>query len=221
MNITELTVADHLHHAYIVAGGSTDEVVVLLKDRGVVVAGNPDITIQTYADLSVDDARDISHRASLRAQNGEKYFILSFAKASHGAQNALLKVIEEAPGGSHFFLCVLHSGMLLSTIRSRCIQVSGSGEDETDIQEKARSFLSETVGVRMAIVEKMVSTLQKTHDREPACSLVRVLLGELHGRTIAASVLRDLLNADRSLELTGSSPKLILNHIALVLPRIK
>ena len=220
MKVEDLVNADYLHHAYIIAGGGNDEIIALLKSRGVGVTANPDITVQTYTDLNVDDARDISHRASLRAQSGEKFFILSFNRASHGAQNALLKVIEEAPGGSHFFLLVPHIGMLLSTIRSRCISVGGGGEIEPDSQEKARSFLSETMSVRLALVEKIVTVLQKSHDREPARTLVRSLLSLAHGR-VDASTLRDLLDADRFLESAGSSPKLILSHLALVLPRVK
>ncbi|MEN9390411.1 MAG: hypothetical protein RLZZ283_511 [Candidatus Parcubacteria bacterium] len=221
MDISALRHVPHLHHAYIVTRGSGDEIIALLESRGVSVRANPDVTVQTYADLDVDDARDISHRAALHAQNGEKFFILSFNKASHAAQNALLKVIEEAPGGSHFFLVVPQSGLLLATIRSRCIHVSGAGVVDTGALEKAQSFLSETIGVRMAIVEKMVAVLQKTHDREPARALIRSLLSLTHQQAVGAGPLRDLLLADRYLESSGSSPKLILNHIALVLPRVE
>ncbi len=78
-------------------------------------------------DLSVDVIRHfVIAKAGLRPSRGRaKVFIVVEAeRLSIGAQNALLKTLEEPPGNSYLILLALSADALLATTRSRCQQIS-------------------------------------------------------------------------------------------------
>jgi hypothetical protein len=219
MDLALLVKVDHLHHAYIVAGGTSAGVGEMLAKRGIGVTANPDYLALSYQELSVDDARTIAQYAFLKSVSGAKYFVVSLSRASDGAQNALLKVIEEAPGGSHFFFCVPQAGVLIPTIRSRCIEVQADGVRGTEDGAHANEFFSEAYADRIARVEKMLKALEKSKDRAEVRAFVRALVVSSHERRLAPQHQRSILSTYNYLSLTGSSPKLLLMHLAVTLPQ--
>ena len=84
-------------HAYLVAGteSALGEVVAHLKKNGIEATGNPDVSIRTYNQFLIDDARDLSARASSKALKERRVFIIVASMFTGEAQNALLKTIEE------------------------------------------------------------------------------------------------------------------------------
>ncbi len=77
------------------------------------------------AGIVVDDVRALSHFLSLRpGQGGRRVVIIDTADEMNiSAANALLKVLEEPPRETFFFLVSHAPGRLLPTIRSRCLHV--------------------------------------------------------------------------------------------------
>lgn len=209
MQLSDLTAVTDLHHAYITDASQTD-VTALLTARGVSVHGNPDVLTFTIGELAVDDARQISTYAQLKSVSGAKYFIVAFSRAGVEAQNALLKVVEEAPGNTHFFFCTQNTGALLPTLRSRCITVSGELRAESVEAEEAKAFLKLSYAERLSKVEKLVTAAQRSGERTEIRAFTRALV------EVAPS--RETLNAARYIEQNGSSPKLILSHLAVSLP---
>ena len=213
-----------IQHAYVVTGSAAEgaaHVISVLKERQISISGNLDALVLRYKDMAVDDVRDtIIPFASLKSLSGAKYCIVSFDTANGNAQNALLKIVEEAPGDTHFFFCVDLLGSILPTLRSRCIVLSlvGVREQMSDTDD-ATEFLEETFAKRLARVESMAASVSKTQDRTAVRVFVRSLLSVAHARSYPSSALRDLLDADRFMRLSGSSPKAILGHLAVSLPR--
>src|SRR3989344_5842530 len=84
-------------HAYLVAGteSALGEVVAHLKKNGIEATGNPDVSIRTYNQFLIDDARELSARASSKALKERRVFIIVASMFTGEAQNALLKTIEE------------------------------------------------------------------------------------------------------------------------------
>ena len=74
------------------------------------------------AAIGVDEIRDFTQYFQLSPQLGaNKVGIIQDAhKLNHAAANALLKMLEEPPGNTIFFLVTSHPWRLLATIRSRC-----------------------------------------------------------------------------------------------------
>jgi hypothetical protein len=173
--------------------------------------------------MKVDDVRDtLTPFASLKPLGDFKYCIVSFSTANANAQNALLKVVEESPGKTRFFFCVDLLGNVLPTLRSRCIVVTTERASEGANEGRAESedFLSESFPSRLSIVEKMTSYISKTQDRKPARDFLNGLLMVAHAKEMPHRTLRDILDANGYMRLSGSSPKSILSHLAVTLPKL-
>lgn len=78
--------------------------------------------------ISVDRIRSLNDFVANTAYRGRaKVILISPAEAMHpSASNALLKILEEPPQGTHFLLVSHLADRLLPTIRSRCFQVGFS-----------------------------------------------------------------------------------------------
>lgn len=204
---------DFSAHAYLVRSGSDDalyRLIGILSERGVETKGNPDCYVREYESFSVDDARDVSNFAYFKPVGARKYIVLCTKSMTIEAQNALLKIVEEGSGRSVFFFVLPLGVPVLSTLESRCVSVKAKTENG---KEEGEDFLKKSYAKRLALAEKFA----KDHDREGARELVRSLLILADTKKFDAKTLRDLLDADRSLQLSGSSPKSIIGHLALVL----
>lgn len=197
-----------MHHATITQA-SKEEILARLGKGGITVVQNPDVLVMTFTELSVDDARAISTYAFLKSLTNGKYFVITFDRAGTEAQNALLKVVEEAPGDSHFFFCTQNLGAIIPTLRSRCVVEAAEVGQTTD---EAKEFLALSYADRLAKVEKMVTAAQRSQDRTVLREFARAL--------VVAHPARATLEALRYLEQQGSSPKLVLSHLAVTLPRV-
>src|SRR4051812_19924268 len=102
MSISNLTA-----HAYLVQGGveALETVSTLLEKSGVETKGNPDVLMRSYTSFTMDDARALSERATLRGRGvGGRVFVIAAPTIAPDAQNALLKTFEEPSAGARFFL---------------------------------------------------------------------------------------------------------------------
>lgn len=68
--------------------------------------------------FGIDDAREVRRRAYLSI-GAKTFFIISAGQITHEAQNALLKIVEEPPQETHFFIFTPSADALLPTLRSR------------------------------------------------------------------------------------------------------
>ncbi len=124
-----------LPHALIIEGaeGSGKMTAALLTltamdpafSEKIMTFGSPDVTLHTLADgkksIGVAAVRDIRYQAYITPQElSFRAFIIDKAETmTTEAQNALLKIFEEPPGGVFFFLLCDNASALLSTVRSR------------------------------------------------------------------------------------------------------
>jgi DNA polymerase-3 subunit delta' len=76
-------------------------------------------------DIGIDHARDLKRFVQLRAVVAPRKMALidDADRLSIAAQNALLKTLEEPPGGALIILITAGPGALLPTVRSRCQRV--------------------------------------------------------------------------------------------------
>ncbi len=177
-----------------------------------------------YGLFSVEDARKVASVASQAPIGGEeKAIIIAASRMYHEAQNALLKVFEEPPKGTHLFLVVPTPGMLLPTLRSR-VQMLGGGHPMSYISEAAEEFLKASKDKRTAIIKKLTTGKDEDERRENRDAAIEIVNGieaaayasgaGKHAALLAElSVLRGYLH-DRAAPL-----KMILEHLSLVLPR--
>ena len=100
---------------------------------------HPDLCVWDYADavFKVEYARDIRLEAAKSPTEADtRVFVLMHAQnMTPGAQNALLKLLEEPQG--YFFLLCENESAILDTVRSRCLKL----ETQPPPEESALSAL--------------------------------------------------------------------------------
>jgi len=98
-------------------------------------------------EIQVEQIRSIISTAHIMPNEAEKKaYIIRDAGAMNGsAQNAFLKLLEEPPYFDAFILVTDNAQLLLETVRSRCVTINLSGEDEPlppEARERAEKYLA-------------------------------------------------------------------------------
>ena len=100
-------------------------------------------------EIRVDQVRDIIGQAQIMANeaNGKAFVIHEAELMNENAQNALLKLLEEPPGGIVLILSTATPTMLLETVRSRCIEISANDDasgPDADVRREVLQYLELT-----------------------------------------------------------------------------
>lgn len=92
-------------------------------------------------ELTVDQIRGVSADAAVLPNESEHkvYIFPEAGKMNLQAQNAALKLLEEPPVGVILLLCVSSPDELLTTVRSRCAEITLFGETEQSGQRELAS----------------------------------------------------------------------------------
>ncbi len=216
-----------LHHAYCIHGRGEDVLPLLIeyceKDLCVVRAGNSDFSVDVFESMGIQDGRALQQR-QMRAGigGGLKIFIVAFTTITSEAQNALLKVFEEPTANTHFFLVTPEPGLLLPTLRSRLVIVpasvsAGTGKGVPSLLAEAKKFLALSYGERMNFVKEIAEDKEKGYisDFLDAVEYV-VRSGDISKH---AGAMEEYLKMRSYLFDRASSVKMILEYIALVIPK--
>lgn len=191
----------------------------LVIARSLEAADIPEILKKETADtrhfivpsLGVAEARKLKELANERSfQSGGQSFVIVTSSLTSEAQNALLKLFEEPPTETTFYLIVPSESGLLPTLRSRLF-TSAERNAPTKSQE-ADQFLSASYKERL----EQVATLAKK-DPDALKELVRDLGSSLNPKW-SREAKASLLLAERYVYNRGASKKMLLEELALSLP---
>lgn len=151
----------------------------------------------------------MNEQAITKAFVKKKVFLIAPEKITIEAQNALLKTFEEPIADTHFFLVVRDEHVVIPTLRSRLHLVRL--EAEAGELKEAQKFLKLSVKDRLAFVKRFV-------DKELNLSaFLDELLLELRGRDDSLSALEQVYKMRLVSDDRGTSPRMILEHLSLVL----
>ena len=219
----------YLHHAHVIEGAYDIVVpaitVAIAKHLNIDAQGNPDFVVQHYESFGVDEARSLK-AAQARSGFGSsrKIFVIGTNSFTREAQNALLKTFEEPTAGTHFFIILPRAEALLPTLLSRVLVVSGKIEYEDDANVLAEKFINSSLEERFALAKKLAEKKAgETVDRELFRRIFDHIERILYTRTTGkrddatASVFREIFQAKTYLADRGSSPKMLLEHLAVML----
>lgn len=226
------------HHAFALAGQSEVVIPQLLKaieKDGTKVRGNPDFRSETYDVFGIDEARELKEAAYRKAVSGsKKVFVISARGITKEAQNALLKVFEEPPEDTQFFLITPSLEILLPTLRSRLhilsiLRASDSRSENQMLAGSAADFLAEPVSKRLKTIQGMLKEAEEESgkqglatfldDLERAVADKRGLKTGIHANADMVRALSEILEVKKYSRDRAPSFKLLLEHLALVLPR--
>ncbi|PIR38019.1 MAG: hypothetical protein COV34_02370 [Candidatus Zambryskibacteria bacterium CG10_big_fil_rev_8_21_14_0_10_42_12] len=172
--------------------------------------GNPDFIFRSYDRMAVDHAHE------LRELLGNKPLvtricIVSVGVVLHEAQNALLKIFEDPPSNTHFFMVSETDSYLLPTLRSRFFV---HRERRVDTQDgEVEKFLTLSLGEKMTKVSEIA---------EAGTEATRRFMDELErnfSKDIKTyqNVLSKIIEGKRFLLLPSASRKGILESIVCAL----
>lgn len=216
------------HHAYSMVGGAAEHdalVAVLAKDHKISLRGNPDFVDRRYEVFSVDDSREIKSLAESKptVAGAKKIFVLEMSGITNEAQNALLKLLEEPPVDTHFFLIVSSAHLLLPTVKSR-LSFLGEGtntrKNDADLEAWVEKFIKSKVDARLTMAKAFNDEIAKEkRSKQDAVEVLNILEEKIHamgirgnvGRLEAVSLARKY-STDRA-----PSMKMLLDYVAMSL----
>jgi len=176
-----------------------------------------DVTHYTRDRWLVSDTRTLIADVQLRpVEASSRVFIIHFSHATTPSQNALLKLLEEAPSNVELHLVVPHKNALLPTVRSRLLEVGVNNTNKNnDHAPKTTNnwnvFLSLSAAERLAVIAKHHATADANWLEEIGVAATR------YERVPRPA--RQLL--DQYFQLPGASRKLLLEEVVLSLATFK
>lgn len=201
------------HHAYLVVGepeAARERVLELLGLTADSLSGDPDVLSLSFPTFGIDDARLLERFANQMPIGREfRSFIISFGDITQETQHALLKLFEEPPRGSRFALIASRADRILPTLRSR-LEVVPLKRDVPKTKGEAKRFVELAPGERLRYIAELLKDENRANI-DPFLDGLESLIHEGGDRT----VLRSLLFVRGYLGRRGSSPKMLLEHLAL------
>jgi hypothetical protein len=219
----------NMHHAYLFESSDKairEEIKLFtdkLKQEGYEVL---DIAMDS---LKMDESAELRKINSTKSVEGKKLFLISANSISLDAQNNLLKVIEEPGINTHFFIIVPDINSLLGTFISRfqVIRIEDSKKGENEVKNFLKLSLSERINFLKNFIKNSEDIAEDGGDslRSQAHSflnnLEKTLLDEANGgRELIKyrEAIDQIFTARRYLRQAGSSPKNLLESVAMAIP---
>lgn len=194
------------HHATLVRANDRESYIATLPQGAVALL---------HDTFGIDEARQLASDAQLRPANGEaSRFVISTGFITHEAQNALLKLFEEPPADTFFTLVVPQSLQLLPTLQSR-IGHELMWQSEQSGNQVWAAFTSASYPDRL----KQIETWQKNKDKDP--HWLPAMVAGVHSISVTKLSSQDaqvVLFVGSKLATRGASNKMLLEHLALLLP---
>lgn len=188
-----------------------------------------DYFYQAVTTFGIDESRVLrEHQAKRVAAGQERFFIIVSDFLTVEAQNALLKMLEEPGYGNRFFFILPVAGFLLPTLVSRG-EVVYYNPGEPLASPLAAQFVAGSLAERLELVKQLLAVAEKIDSRAARQRALELVLGlsRYYRQTIASQnpvtpewrlCGRELVAAQSNLQKTGTVPKLILEHLALIWP---
>lgn len=174
-----------------------------------------DVTHILRERFSIDDARELSLNALQKPiELPERVFVVVTKLLPVEAQNALLKLFEEPPARTRFYLIIPQEGMLIPTLRSR-VSLQTTTDHAVLKNEIFEAFLLASYAQRLETV--LVLTKKKA-----LADIENILQGAEHyaaKNSLTNGALLSTVAYIRSYSKTpGASMKMLLEELALTLP---
>lgn len=212
-------------HAYIIDGGTVDSRAAFIAER---TTGQIELihVITEKSSITIKQIQDLAQPLSIKARLPRIVWIEEANLMTTPAQNALLKMLEEPPHNTTFYLTCQASSMLLPTIRSRAKTESLTADTsaiDPEVLTDLKRIMGRSAGDRLSEIKKM--------DRAEAIAYLtqieRALRDKLYAKnltvqnqTMLGKIARDASSAHLALS-ANCSVGLTLQCFYLGLPKVK
>lgn len=229
MSLTSEIKKNNLLHAYCLVGDcekiKSDLFVFLQKEIKFETTGNPDFWFSNFDVLGVEDSRTIKEKQSQRpVVYNKKIIVISANFVTEQAQNAMLKLFEEPVENTHLFLISPSSKNFIKTFKSRVVFLDSLIEEDSDLSE-AKLFFKSSLRERLDFIKELIGKI--SDEKESKIKIIK-LLGSLEKTILnledikkSALLLEEIEKARIYAGEQSPSLKMLLEHIALILPVLK
>lgn len=233
MNIFDKLLPKNLYHGYLIEGDIEDaslDLIKYLEQRELVNKKDPDFFYQKYESFSISDSREIKewHSQLSFKKNGTKICLIGANFINKEAEQALLKIIEEPGDNTYFFIITPNTSILLNTIQSRTHSVKYKDEQDKETACIAQKIKNSLIGARLDLITKFIKDNKKDESSGHLRRHSYNLLGEIEkiiyqefikdtSNKNSIFILEEILKGKNYLNLPGSSAKMILEQIAIIL----
>lgn len=165
--------------------------------------------------IGIDDVRSVIAQALLRpTTSAGQVVVLVTSFITHEAQNALLKLLEEPPQDTSFTLVVPPAFQVLPTLLSRI------GHEQTDDHMPTTTAWQVFQVASCAERLDQIDSWHKSKDQQ-WLSAIAAGIHTIDCRGFDAPTLKAIQLVGQKLQTRGASNKMLLEHLALVLPLTK
>lgn len=172
--------------------------------------------------LDIETARDIISFAQ-SPYSGERVGLISFHTATHPAQNALLKILEEPKENIRFVIVTSNKEQLLPTVLSRVYEIRSNDQEVSS--KDAQEFLETPYTVRMKLpfVVELLSRVDEEgrKDREGVRAFLFSLVEVLREKKVESKFVVETLECASYASDPSASGKALLEYVSLLLPVVK
>ena len=204
----------NLHHANLLVGAPEEAesyLRSLCDSLDIKLTNNPDFFAFRTETFGIDEARKLRLLSTRKSITSRKIFLITPMRLTLEAQNALLKTFEDPSPDTLFFLAVREEGLVVSTLRSRMQAIRIHGNNAS-MSAEAEKFLSLSIKNRLLFAKSFA-------DEEKNLSVfLDDLLCLLRKRSGMQKSLEKVYNIKRSIGDSITIPRLVLEHLSLVLP---
>ena len=222
----------NFYHGYFLAGDfgvsrnmALKATQALLGFRIAKLGTHPDFYHEKFDLFGIEESRELKKRAAMRPFSGsKKVFIIELVSLTAESSNALLKLFEEPPEGTHFFIIIPSAEGIIPTLRSRLAVIENAREEGEEKAKFAEDFLGKSAPERLLAVKKIGK------DKQRAAELLdglEALLGNSVPKPawelsfqVRIRALGQILRAREFLSDRSANVKMIMEHLALILPKM-
>ena len=203
----------NLHHANLLVGTlrEAESYLNLFCDSlDIKLANNPDFFPFRMDTFGIDEARQLRLLSTRKAFKERKIFFISPMRMTIEAQNALLKTFEDPSPDTFFFLVVREEALIVPTLISR-MQTTLLSKGSYTRSTEAEKFLTSSLKDRLNFSKKFVD-----EERHLPTFLDDLLL-LLRKQDSKGKLIEKVYNLRRLIEDSNLLPRLVLEHLSLVL----
>jgi DNA polymerase III delta prime subunit len=204
------------HHAYLIKklrDAEIEEVIKEIKGTLGKKLRSEDVFEEKIENLGIEDSRKLKERAQITALGEYKLFFLKISSMTREAENSLLKLLEEPPANSHFFIFA-KSINLSKILLSRIVVIEGELDSSNT---EVKKILEATIGEKIELAKKIADRVKEAESKDEIMDLLNTLEKEIVkkiGLTSKSSlVLKEVEEGKNFLKDKSASSKMILENI--------
>ncbi len=223
LNLLSQIKSDRFHHAYLLKNFSEEEYKSVTSGIKEILGKKlrpEDFFEENIENLGIKESRSLKDRAQVTPLGEYKTFFLKILSVTKEAENALLKLFEEPPARSIFFIFSKNIG-LSKILLSRMVVIEGELEIDNEISKKIFSL---TIGEKIEWAKKIADKSKEDENKEEIISLLNSIEKEIikkKGVNLKTKdILKELEQSKSYLKDRSAGAKMILENIFINIHRL-